>query len=144
MGKSVIPCLERRRMLETEHSACGFQREAKVAVRCCWSVTAEQEPSGEAFCIFRPSYCIKFFAKGNLDTSPGRGAQDTGWGWILNPDEKAKKTISIFLITLALAVTCGQGGQVITHCVFYQIKQINLMGLSHILDFPINGCDLPT
>lgn len=71
--------------------------------------------------------------------SPGHRGGEGFWIMMRKP----KLTISSFLITLALWVTCGQGWQVITHCVFHQIKQINLMGLSHILDFPVNGCDLP-
>lgn len=51
---------------------------------------------------------------------------------------KPKIKISSFLITLTLSVTCGQGWHVITYHIFYQIKQIYLMGL----DFPIYGSDL--
>lgn len=129
-GNQLFPALREEAMLETTDSACCFQREAQVAELQEKLFLFSTHPSAP----LQREIWTQVLAEESRTQRRER---------ILNPGEKAKITISSFLITLALPVTCGQGWQVITHSIFYQIKQINLMWLSHILDFPINGCDLP-
>lgn len=130
--------------LETTHSACGFQRGSRGGNRVLLVSDSRANISRRSILYFPPVLIHQLLCKGKSGHSPGRGAQDTEErGDFESRWQSQNKTISSFLTTLTLSVTCGQGWQVIIHSGFYQIKQINLMGLSYILDFPVNGCDLP-
>lgn len=77
-------------MLEATHRACGFQRgdwDGKQVVLVSGQYSSTFRKS---IFIFHLSWCIDFFAKGNLDTALAEESRTQRRGWILNHDDKAK------------------------------------------------------
>ena len=118
------------------------EKETEVASRWWRSVDSIAVSSGEEFLFSTCPGALTSLQREiwtwSWQQSPGHRAG----GEFRNMMTKRKIKISSFLITLALSVTCGQGWQVMTYSAFYQFKQIYFMWLSHILEFPILGCDL--
>ena len=140
MGNRLFPAVTEGAMWEATHSACGFQRGN-------WAGKQVVPAGGQHSGIFRINIFIFYLSWTSLQReiwtrswqrSPGH-RKGCGFSKMMT---KSKIKIISFLITLARSVTCGQGWQVVAFSIFYQIKQIDLMGLSHILDFPVYGCDL--
>lgn len=87
-GNQLFPALREEAMLETTHTACGFLREAQVAIKWCWSVTAELQEKLFVFLTHDgPSTSLQREIWTQVLADELRTQRR---GEILNPDEKDK------------------------------------------------------